>query len=192
MFFCVLCHIGLGQSSTRIERKYIFHSGGENIAGKYLAMRKHLPHRIVGKKLERKKICFFLHGGKTLQETGWKPHQRNITDQPKIILMLQYAALAFESWPLGWPCSVHVSFSFLPFIQHSFFFFCIFSPFQGPSHPVILRANSPATPGTIQDSLPPALPVQRIPNPHVRAHGHGLAIHPPPNPPSLDVLTPVH
>lgn len=38
----------------------------------------------------------------------------------------------------------------------------------GPgSHPVILRANSPATPGTIQDTLPPALPVQRIPNPHV-------------------------
>merc|ERR1719385_677058 len=37
----------------------------------------------------------------------------------------------------------------------------------GPgSHPVILRANSPATPGTIQDTLPPALPVQRIPNPH--------------------------
>ena len=35
-------------------------------------------------------------------------------------------------------------------------------------HPVILRANSPATPGTIQDTLPPALPVQRIPNPHVR------------------------
>merc|ERR1719347_1684451 len=33
-------------------------------------------------------------------------------------------------------------------------------------HPVILRANSPATPGTIQDTLPPALPVQRIPNPH--------------------------
>ena len=39
---------------------------------------------------------------------------------------------------------------------------------QGPgAHPVILRANSPATPGTIQDTLPPALPVQRIPNPHV-------------------------
>merc|ERR1719264_377713 len=38
---------------------------------------------------------------------------------------------------------------------------------QGPgAHPVILRANSPATPGTIQDTLPPALPVQRIPNPH--------------------------
>ena len=35
------------------------------------------------------------------------------------------------------------------------------------AHPVILRANSPATPGTIQDTLPPALPVQRIPNPHV-------------------------
>ena len=42
------------------------------------------------------------------------------------------------------------------------------SPHPGPgSHPVILRANSPATPGTIQDTLPPALPVQRIPNPHV-------------------------
>eukprot|EP00092_Neocalanus_flemingeri_P012405 GFUD01013373.1.p1 GENE.GFUD01013373.1~~GFUD01013373.1.p1 ORF type:complete len:1237 (+),score=326.19 GFUD01013373.1:521-3712(+) len=43
-----------------------------------------------------------------------------------------------------------------------------FDQYQGApgSHPVILRANSPATPGTIQDTLPPALPVQRIPNPH--------------------------
>ena len=51
------------------------------------------------------------------------------------------------------------------------FSFCNFINFQGGpgpgSHPVILRANSPATPGTIQDTLPPALPVQRIPNPHV-------------------------
>merc|ERR1719237_661844 len=43
-----------------------------------------------------------------------------------------------------------------------------YEQYQGPgAHPVILRANSPATPGTIQDTLPPALPVQRIPNPHV-------------------------
>ena len=51
------------------------------------------------------------------------------------------------------------------------FLFLHFYNFQGGpgpgSHPVILRANSPATPGTIQDTLPPALPVQRIPNPHV-------------------------
>merc|ERR1719347_343059 len=45
------------------------------------------------------------------------------------------------------------------------------------SHPVILRANSPATPGTIQDTLPPALPVQRIPNPHGFSGGTG-SLHP--------------
>merc|ERR1719319_1088077 len=52
------------------------------------------------------------------------------------------------------------------------------------AHPVILRANSPATPGTIQDTLPPALPVQRIPNPHGYsgggASGPGGAPMPPP------------
>merc|ERR1719474_1807594 len=51
------------------------------------------------------------------------------------------------------------------------------------SHPVILRANSPATPGTIQDTLPPALPVQRIPNPHGYSgstSGPGGAPMPPP------------
>merc|ERR1719331_1644809 len=55
---------------------------------------------------------------------------------------------------------------------------------QGPgAHPVILRANSPATPGTIQDTLPPALPVQRIPNPHGysgNASGPSGAPMPPP------------
>ena len=65
-------------------------------------------------------------------------------------------------------CLLHVFVSLTATSCNAFSLFQSSAAGGGGGHPVILRANSPATPGTIQDTLPPALPVQRIPNPHVR------------------------